>query len=115
MAASIAHDASSEGLLSDDPGDGYRGTIGRTLRESTPWWPSMPRPPAGAPNVVVILLDDLGFSDFGCFGAEIRTPHIDALAAEGLRFANTRRCRCARRHVRRCSPGRTRTRWVVAG
>ena len=87
MAASIAHDASSEGLLSDDPGDGYRGTIGRTLRESTPWWPSMPRPPAGAPNVVVILLDDLGFSDFGCFGAEIRTPHIDALAAEGLRFS----------------------------
>ena len=36
---------------------------------------------------MLILLDDLGFSDFGCFGAEIRTPHIDALAAHGLRFS----------------------------
>ncbi len=66
----------------------YGGTIGRTLRESTPWWPPAPHAPPGAPNVVVILLDDLGFSDFGCYGAEIRTPHVDALAAAGLRFSN---------------------------
>jgi len=77
------HDAPGGG-----PGDGYQGTIGRTLRESTPWWPPAPRAPANAPNVVVILLDDLGFSDFGCYGAEICTPHIDALAAGGLRFSN---------------------------
>jgi len=71
-----------------DPGAGFRGRIGRTLKESTPWWPAPLRAPAGAPDVVVILLDDLGYSDFGCFGAEIRTPAIDALAQGGLRFSN---------------------------
>ncbi len=63
-------------------------TIGRTLADSTPWWPPARTAPAGAPNVVVILVDDLGFSDFGCFGGEIETPAIDALAANGLRFCN---------------------------
>ena len=38
------------------------------------------------PNFLVIVADDLGFSDLGCYGGEIRTPHIDALAADGLRF-----------------------------
>ena len=70
-----------------DPGAGYRGTIGRTLAESTPWWPPQATAPRGAPDIVLILLDDLGYSDFGCFGAEIRTPHIDALATQGLRFS----------------------------
>src|SRR5688572_33243777 len=40
------------------------------------------------PIVVVILLDDLGFADLGCFGSEISTPNIDRLAAGGLRFNN---------------------------
>src|SRR5271168_2102567 len=47
------------------------------------------------PNVVVILADDLGFSDLGCYGGEIRTPNLDGLAANGLRFTqfyNTARC-----------------------
>lgn len=47
------------------------------------------------PNVVVILADDLGFSDLGCYGGEIQTPHLDRLAADGLRFTgfyNTARC-----------------------
>ena len=70
-----------------DPGAGYQGTVGRTLGESTPWWPPQVAAPRGAPDVVLILLDDLGYSDFGCFGAEICTPHIDALAAHGLRFS----------------------------
>lgn len=83
-----AHGAPADGLRSDDPGAGYQGRIGRTLSESTPWWPPRPQPPARAPNVVIVLLDDLGFSDFGCYGAEIDTPHIDALAAGGLRFSN---------------------------
>src|SRR5439155_4382066 len=46
-------------------------------------------------NVVIILADDLGFSDIGCYGGEIRTPHIDSLAADGVRFAqfyNMARC-----------------------
>jgi arylsulfatase A-like enzyme len=71
-----------------DPGAGFQGRIGRTLRESTPWWRPQREAPAHAPDIVVVLLDDLGYSDFGCYGAEIRTPHIDALAAGGLRFSN---------------------------
>jgi Sulfatase len=50
---------------------------------------------AARPNIVVILLDDLGYSDLGCFGGEIRTPNIDRLAADGLRFTrfyNAARC-----------------------
>jgi arylsulfatase len=51
--------------------------------------------PAKKPNVVVILTDDMGFSDLGCYGGEIPTPHLDALAAGGVRFTqfyNTARC-----------------------
>ena len=75
-------------LLSDDPSRGWQGSIGRTLRDSTPWWQPRTAPPPNAPNVVVILLDDLGFSDLGCYGAEIRTPAIDRMAERGLRFAS---------------------------
>ena len=72
--------------LNGDPGAGWQGRIGRTLAESEPWWPPRRTARKGAPNVIVILLDDVGFSDFGCYGGEIRTPNIDALAAGGLRF-----------------------------
>lgn len=47
------------------------------------------------PNVILILADDMGFSDLGCYGSEIQTPHLDQLASEGLRmtqFYNTARC-----------------------
>ena len=47
---------------------------------------ALPRPPAGAPNVVMIVLDDLGFAQLGCYGSDIATPRIDALAAGGLRY-----------------------------
>ncbi|MBX9699608.1 MAG: arylsulfatase [Acetobacteraceae bacterium] len=58
--------------------------IGLTIRDSGPHWPEPPRPPPGAPNILLILFDDAGFSDFGCYGSPIRTPTIDRLAAEGL-------------------------------
>ena len=47
------------------------------------------------PNIVIILADDMGFSDLGCYGGEIQTPNLDRLAANGLRytqFYNTSRC-----------------------
>ena len=47
-----------------------------------------------APNIVLIMCDDMGFSDLGCYGSEIQTPHIDSLASQGMRFSqfkNTRR------------------------
>src|SRR4051812_14036773 len=66
----------------------FGGTIGRTHAESQPWWPTAPHPGEGAPNVVVILLDDLGSSHFGCFASDIDTENIDRLAAGGLRYTN---------------------------
>jgi arylsulfatase A len=56
--------------------------------------------PAGTPNVVFILCDDLGFGDLGCYGSKIRTPNLDRMAAEGVRFTNF----CSADPV--CSPSR---------
>ena len=60
--------------------------IGTTVAESQPFWPEAPKRPRGAPNILVVLFDDVGFSDFGCYGSPIATPTIDALAAKGLRY-----------------------------
>lgn len=65
----------------------FHGRVGRTIAESESYWPDRPAP-GGAPNVVVVLCDDLGYSDVGCFGSEIPTPNIDRLAREGLRYSN---------------------------
>jgi arylsulfatase len=64
------------------------GRVGRTHEESTPWFE--PRQAAGAasPSIIYVVLDDVGYSDLGCYGSEIRTPRIDALAQRGLRFSN---------------------------
>ena len=43
---------------------------------------------ASPPNVVVVVADDVGFSDLGAYGSEIRTPHIDAIASRGVLFSN---------------------------
>ncbi|MGB2695675.1 MAG: arylsulfatase [Dehalococcoidia bacterium] len=66
----------------------FGGVIGRYRNESKPWWPEPVRPPHGAPNVLIIVLDDVGFAQLGCFGSNIDTPNFDALAANGLRYAN---------------------------
>ena len=56
---------------------------------------------AGArPNIIIILADDLGFSDVGCYGGEIRTPNIDSLASDGLRFSQFY-------NAAKCEPSRT--------
>jgi arylsulfatase A-like enzyme len=56
---------------------------------------STPAPGPGRPNIVLILADDLGYSDIGSYGSEIQTPNLDSLAADGIRFAqfyNAARC-----------------------
>ncbi|MGO4839391.1 sulfatase-like hydrolase/transferase, partial [Rhizobiaceae sp. 2RAB30] len=80
--------------------DKFPGSIGRTVAESTPWWPAGRNHKQLKPNILVVLLDDTGWADFGCFGSEIRTPVIDRLAGRGLRYTNF--------HVTPlCSPTRT--------
>ncbi|MEV0803732.1 arylsulfatase [Kribbella sp. NPDC050281] len=66
----------------------FRGTINVDIRDSEPDWTPFepPRAPDGAPNVVYIVLDDVGFSALSCYGGPIETPHIDAIASRGVRF-----------------------------
>lgn len=64
--------------------------IGRSFQESRPSYASVAKAPDGAPNIIVIVLDDVGFADLGCYGGEIRTPNFDALAGRGVRYANFR-------------------------
>jgi len=69
-------------------GEPFPGVVGRTADESSPAWPAPARAKEGAPNVLMIVLDDTGFGNLGCYGSPINTPHIDAIAAGGLRFNN---------------------------
>jgi arylsulfatase A-like enzyme len=66
----------------------YQGVVGRTLADSKEWWPEPVKPPAGAPNVVWILIDDVGFGASATFGGLINTPTFDELANNGLRYTN---------------------------
>ncbi len=66
----------------------FEGVIGDDWRTSTPWWPAPVVPPVGAPNVLLVVLDDVGFAQLGCYGSDIDTPTIDALAGRGIRLTN---------------------------
>jgi arylsulfatase A-like enzyme len=69
-------------------GTAFPGVIGRTIGESEPAWPEPVRAKPGASNVIFIVLDDTGYGQLGCYGSPIRTPNLDRLAANGLRFTN---------------------------
>ena len=56
------------------------------MDEYKPHWPDPVTAPEGAPNILVVLFDDVGFSDFGCYGSPIKTPTIDKLAEQGVRY-----------------------------
>ncbi|MEI6948386.1 arylsulfatase [Paraflavisolibacter sp. H34] len=66
----------------------FTGKIGKTLEETEQAWPERVKAPAGAPNVVWVLLDDVGFGASSAFGGLVQTPAFDALAAGGLRYNN---------------------------
>ena len=66
----------------------FQGVIGKTIKDSEPSFEIPNHPGEDAPNIVIILLDDTGFSQLGCYGSSIDTSNIDALAAHGLQFTN---------------------------
>jgi arylsulfatase A-like enzyme len=93
----------------------FGGIIGRDWRDSRPWWPPAPAPPPGAPNIVLVVLDDVGYAQLGCYGSDIETPVLDGLAAGGVRLANfhttalcspTRACLLTGRNHHRSGMGR---------
>ncbi|MBB4802009.1 arylsulfatase [Flavobacterium nitrogenifigens] len=76
----------SFGQLKPDPN--YKGVVGKTLADSKEYWIEPVKPPEGAPNVVWILLDDVGFGATSAFGGLINTPTFEKLANNGLRYTN---------------------------
>lgn len=71
-----------------EQGDPFPGVVGRTVEESQPAWPAPRRARDGAPNIVLFVLDDVGYGHLSSFGGLVETPNIDRVAASGLRYAN---------------------------
>ncbi|MFE3996640.1 arylsulfatase [Streptomyces goshikiensis] len=69
--------------------DTFRGVINLDVRDSVPDWApyEQPKAPEGSPNVVYVVLDDVGFGAMSCYGGPIETPNIDRIAANGLRYS----------------------------
>jgi arylsulfatase len=68
------------------PTSAFDGDVQRLITDSTPSRPAVEGAPAGAPNVLLIMLDDVGFGSFGTFGGPVATPGLDAVAERGLRY-----------------------------
>lgn len=100
MSANASADKDEDGLSKPIPASvalkrsvsdltyGCEPDIGLSYKDSTPCWPEVAQPPKGSPNIVFIVLDDVGFGQIGCFGGPIETPNIDRLAEDGLRYTN---------------------------
>src|SRR4029079_6788308 len=82
----ISHPLLSRGR-SGEVNKQFKGTIDIDIRDSVPDWAPFepPKAPDGAPNVVYIVLDDVGFSAMSCYGGPIETPNIDRIASPGAR------------------------------
>ena len=93
--ASAQESLPRDGSVLPIPDPPFEGKIGRTIEESVPDYPQPVRPPKGAPNVLLILLDDVGFGMTSTFGGPVPTPNLDKLAKTGLtytRFHTTALC-----------------------
>jgi arylsulfatase A-like enzyme len=75
-------------IIEYEQGTHFPGKIGRTTADSSPAWPQPIRAKEGAPNVLFFVLDDVGYGQLSVFGGLVDTPHIDRVAAIGLRYAN---------------------------
>ncbi len=105
LAAALAGAAASKSAGAQDacaaatPSSGFAGAIGRTAADSKPSPLPVVRARPGSPNFIYIVLDDTGFSDLHCYGSEVQTPNLDAVAARGLLYNNFH-CKAI------CSPSR---------
>src|SRR5262249_18011985 len=70
------------------PPQKFGGKIARDAAQSKPYWPPRIEPPKGAPNVLLIMTDDVGFGAPSTFGGVIPTPALDRIATNGLRYTN---------------------------
>ncbi|MEQ8190873.1 MAG: arylsulfatase [Candidatus Eremiobacterota bacterium] len=82
---STALPASAQDILPKPP-EKFQGQVNLTAEESTPDFPGPVKAPEGAPNVLLIVLDDVGFGATGTFGGPVNTPTLDKLASQGLRY-----------------------------
>jgi arylsulfatase len=80
----LAHAQSSLSIPRPDPE--FKGKIGETLQDSTPSYPQPFKAPKGSPNILIILLDDVGFGQASTFGGPVPTPTLDRLAKDGLMY-----------------------------
>jgi arylsulfatase len=76
------------GQVLPPPAIPFGGEINLNASQSKPWWPPRVAPPKGAPNVLLIMTDDVGFGAPSTFGGVIPTPNMDRIANEGLRYSN---------------------------
>ena len=88
-----------DGRYLPNPQPPFGGTINLDAKDSKPWWPPRVVPPKGAPNLLLIMTDDVGFGAPGAFGGVIPTPALDRIAKAGLRYTNFHSCAL-------CSPTR---------
>ena len=66
----------------------FKGIVGKTLAESKEYWPDPVKAPEGAPNIIWILLDDVGYGVSSSFGGLINTPTFDSLGSNGIKYTN---------------------------
>ncbi len=101
-------------LITYPEGTPFVGKVGDVLADSVPAWPVPPKAPKGAPNILLIVLDDVGYAHLGCFGGSIDTPNIDGLARDGVQFTRfhttamcspTRACLLTGRNHHTCGMG----------
>ena len=81
-----ARAAADDGSVLPRPRPEFHGKIGRTVKDSTPDFPKIYEAPAGSPNILMILTDDVGFGASSTFGGPIQTPNFQRLADSGLRY-----------------------------
>ncbi|CAN5327342.1 arylsulfatase AtsD [soil metagenome] len=89
LAVTFAQDTKTSpanGTQLPKPDPAFKGKVGMTVAESTPNFPLPVTAPKGAPNVLLVLLDDVGFGMCSTFGGPVLTPHMDRLARNGLSF-----------------------------